>query len=78
MAQAMGYERIWGMKGQFWCKFEFCISQKVWVKRVYELREVWVKRGLTVVTVYMSLLQVNSERLRSQARNIEVVLVKYN
>ena len=40
MAQAIGYKRIWGMKGQFWCKFEFCSSQKVWVKRVYGLREV--------------------------------------
>ena len=42
------------MRGQFWCKFGFCSSRKVWVMRGmgyegYGLREVWVKRGSTVV-----------------------------
>ena len=35
--------------GQFSCKFGFCSSRKVWVMRVYGLREVWVKRRSTVV-----------------------------
>jgi hypothetical protein len=40
------------MRGQFWCIFGFTgsSSQKVWVMRVYGLREVWIKRGLTVAT----------------------------
>ena len=37
------------MRGQFWCKFGFCSSRKVWFMRGYGLREVWVKRGSTVV-----------------------------
>ena len=37
------------MRGQFWCKFGFRSNQNVWVMRVYGLREVWVKRGSTVV-----------------------------
>ena len=41
------------MRGQFWCKFGFCSSRKVWVMRPtymrgYGLREVWVKRASTV------------------------------
>jgi hypothetical protein len=36
------------MRGQIWCIFGFSSSQKVWLMRVYGLREVWVKRGLTV------------------------------
>ena len=39
------------MRGQFWCKFGFCSSRKVWVMRGmgyegYGLREVWVTRGM--------------------------------
>jgi hypothetical protein len=37
------------MRGQIWCIFGFSSSQKVWLMRVYGLREVWVKRGLTVL-----------------------------
>ena len=37
------------MRGQFWCKFRF--SRKVWVMRGYGLREVWVKRGSTVLVL---------------------------
>ena len=37
------------MRGQFWCKFGFRSNQNVWVMRVYGLREVWVKRGSTVI-----------------------------
>ena len=40
------------MRGQFWCKFGFCYSRKVWVMRGYGLREVWVKRGSTVFRQY--------------------------
>ena len=41
------------MRGQFWCKFGFCSSRKVWVmtRRGYGLREVWVKRASTVAGV---------------------------
>ena len=46
------------MRGQFWCKFGFRSNQNVWVMRVYGLREVWVKRGSTVVQSYIYLSEM--------------------
>jgi hypothetical protein len=45
------------MRGQIWCIFGFSSSQKVWLMRVYGLREVWIKRGLTVY-IYINILHL--------------------
>ena len=31
MSQSMGYWRLWVMRGQFWCKFQFGSGQILWV-----------------------------------------------
>ena len=48
MAQAMGYERLWAIAGQFWCKFRFGGGPNLWVMGVYGLLQVWVMTGSTV------------------------------
>ena len=46
-----GYGRLWVMRGRFWCKFQFRCGQNLWVMGGYGIREVWVKRGSTVVPI---------------------------
>ena len=48
MARAMGYERLWIMRGHFWCKIKIWFPKKVWVMRGYGLWVVWVKRYIQI------------------------------
>jgi len=49
IARAMGYERLWVLRGQFGCKFQIGRYPNLWGIGAYGLQEVWVMRVLTVV-----------------------------
>jgi hypothetical protein len=52
--KAMGYEGLWVMRDDFWCKIRIRWPKKSWVIRDYGLSELWVMRELTVVRQTMS------------------------
>jgi len=49
IARAMGYERLWVLRGQFGSKFQFGSGLNLWGMEGYGLWEVWVMRVSTVL-----------------------------
>jgi len=74
IARAMGYERLWVLRGRFGCKFQFGSGLNLWGMGDYGLWEVWIMRVSTVFPTYKLHRDNPSHKFRHHTMNIKEAL----